>query len=596
MRLGALGLFSLNPDKRFTERDLNLAESAGRQAGVAIQNARLFEAEQRRAEEQRLLFQAAQDFTAGLSEQAVLSAIVHHMIGTLNVARCAVSLWEPEPDRVITLLNYDTADAAETDPLGTAYALADYPATRRVLESRRPIVVRADDPGAAPAETALLEQLGYAVTLKLPLVVGERAVGLVELSRRVGAPYFSEADLQLAQGLAAPAAVALENARLHTTVTERARELDALLTANAAMLSTLDLDPLLDNILQAALAAIPAAEKGTILLQDPATGQLQIRAISGYTDARVQNFNFSGSEGYSAKAAREPRALLIPDVRADPAIRYNGDIPEVSAISSAIAVSLILHDQPLGVISLDATRRAAFTEADLRLLVAFANAAAVAIDNARLHAEVRALAVTDGLTGLANHRAFNQALEAEVVRAGRYGYPLALIFLDIDSFKLYNDTYGHPAGNERLKAIAALLHDRVREPDLAARYGGEEFALILPHTHKDGALVLAERIRVAAEAAVPNGGASGVPVSGYTLSLGVAVYPDDVLTPDDLLVAADNAEIAAKRAGKNRVVAAPPLNRALKMRSHRSLVSFSSLQLFYKGRAVFVEEPVCHGQ
>jgi len=196
---------------------------------------------------------------------------------------------------------------------------------------------------------------------------------------------------------------------------------------------------------------------------------------------------------------------------------------------------------------------------DLRLLVAFANAAAVAIDNARLHAEVRALAVTDGLTGLANHRAFSQALEVEVARAGRYGYPVSLVFLDIDSFKLFNDTYGHPAGNVRLIAIAALLRERVREPDLAARYGGEEFAILLPHTPKDGALVLAERIRAAAEASAPEGRAHGVPVSGYTLSLGVAAFPDDGHTPEDLLLAADNAELAAKRAGKNCVVAAPAL-------------------------------------
>ena len=171
---------------------------------------------------------------------------------------------------------------------------------------------------------------------------------------------------------------------------------------------------------------------------------------------------------------------------------------------------------------------------------------------------MRALAVTDGLTGLANHRAFHQALEAEVARAARYSYPISLIFLDIDSFKLYNDTYGHPAGNVRLKAIAT--HLRVREPDLAARYGGEEFAILLPHTPKGGALILAEHIRAAAEASAPERSAPGVPISGYTLSLGVAAFPEDGHTPEDLLLAADNAELAAKRAGKNRVVAAPALH------------------------------------
>jgi diguanylate cyclase (GGDEF)-like protein len=302
------------------------------------------------------------------------------------------------------------------------------------------------------------------------------------------------------------------------------------------------------------------------LLVDAATGQLQIRAVVGYADPRVHTFAFASQEGYSAKALRQRQPLLIADAQADASIRYAGEIPEVREILSAVAAPLMLHrhaafdvePQPFGVISLDATRRAAFSQTDLRLLGAFANTAAVAIDHARLHAEVQTLAVTDGLTGLANHRAFERALRTEVSRALRYGHPLALIFLDIDSFKQYNDTYGHPAGNERLKAIAALLRQNVRDPDVAARYGGEEFAVILPHTNKVGALILAERIRSQAAAAAPEAAGAGEPVSGYTLSLGVAAFPDDADTPEALLLAADSAELAAKREGKNRVCAAPP--------------------------------------
>jgi diguanylate cyclase (GGDEF)-like protein len=210
------------------------------------------------------------------------------------------------------------------------------------------------------------------------------------------------------------------------------------------------------------------------------------------------------------------------------------------------------------VISLDATRTAAFSEADLRILVAFANTAAVAIDNAQLHAEVQRLAVTDSLTGLANPRAFEHALAIEAYRAARYGHSLSLIIMDIDSFKHYNDTHGHLAGNDRLKAIAGILRQAVRDPDLPVRYGGEEFALLLPHTKKAGAIVLAERIRELAQAAAPAAGSS-LATSGYTLSLGVATLPTDALSAGQLLLAADNAELEAKRTGKNRVCAAEPL-------------------------------------
>jgi diguanylate cyclase (GGDEF)-like protein len=131
-----------------------------------------------------------------------------------------------------------------------------------------------------------------------------------------------------------------------------------------------------------------------------------------------------------------------------------------------------------------------------------------------------------------------------------------LIILDLDSFKEYNDTWGHPAGDVRLREIADLLRANVREPDVAARYGGEEFAVILPNTSKHGAIRLAERLRLSAEACAPYKNGNHSPVSGYTISLGVATFPDDAGLVEELLHAADNAELTAKRLGKNRVFAA----------------------------------------
>jgi len=127
----------------------------------------------------------------------------------------------------------------------------------------------------------------------------------------------------------------------------------------------------------------------------------------------------------------------------------------------------------------------------------------------------------------------------------------------MDSFKAYNDEWGHPAGDQRLKAVADLLKSGIRSPDFVARYGGEEFALILPYTPKSSALILAERLRAAAEAGgQPAPGQKG-PIAGYTFSMGLAVFPEDGWTAGELIQAADQAELEAKRLGKNRVCAAP---------------------------------------
>ncbi|MBI3764193.1 MAG: GAF domain-containing protein [Chloroflexi bacterium] len=556
------GLLELYPQPGapdFTASDMQVAHHLAAQAAVALENTRLLTETRRFALEQRSLYDAAREFAGDLDEEAVLGAVARHFLGVLRMAHCAVSRYLPERDCVVSLIDRNADGDFHLDEPGTAYALAGYPATRRALETRQPEIIDLDDPAADKAERALLKELGFRHLLMMPLVVHEEAIGLAELYRRAGDPPFSDGDVALAASLTAQAAIALDNARLHTAATDHARELDALLRANAALLSTLELEPLLQNVLTAAMAAIPAAEKGTILLIDPNTRQLQIRAVLGYFDRRLKTFAFAGNDGYSARAVRERRPLLVTDARADAAIRYDGDIEEVREILSAVVAPLMILDEPLGVIALDATRRNAFGEADLRLLTAFANTAAAAIDNARLHAEVQTLAVTDGLTGLANRRAFDHALEVEVARAARYGYPISLIIADIDNFKVYNDTYGHPAGDERLKAIADLLRATLRDPDLAARYGGEELALVLPHTDKEGALALAERIRAAAEAAFRNRGSAGdtsLGIPGYTLSIGVAVFPDDATRPEDLLLTADFAALNAKRLGKNRVCAA----------------------------------------
>jgi diguanylate cyclase (GGDEF)-like protein/PAS domain S-box-containing protein len=159
---------------------------------------------------------------------------------------------------------------------------------------------------------------------------------------------------------------------------------------------------------------------------------------------------------------------------------------------------------------------------------------------------LRALATTDGLTGLANHRHFQERLGEEFRRAQRYGIPLSLIMLDVDQFKQYNDSFGHPAGDLVLKRVGNLLTQTVRETDLAARYGGEEFAVLLPETQREGAEALAERIRVAvAEAEWDK--------RDITVSVGVASHQVISENAADLVEQADQALYTSKTNGRNRV-------------------------------------------
>ncbi len=164
------------------------------------------------------------------------------------------------------------------------------------------------------------------------------------------------------------------------------------------------------------------------------------------------------------------------------------------------------------------------------------------------------LSTLDGLTGIANRRRFDEALENEWRRGQRSGEPLSVLLGDIDCFKAYNDRYGHLAGDECLRRVARAIEGNVRRPaDLAARWGGEEFAVLLPETGHDGALRVAEKLRAAVEAlALPHKASTAAQV--VTLSLGAGtLIPDPGLPPADLVQLADDGLYNAKRGGRNRV-------------------------------------------
>ncbi len=168
---------------------------------------------------------------------------------------------------------------------------------------------------------------------------------------------------------------------------------------------------------------------------------------------------------------------------------------------------------------------------------------------------LEALAVTDPLTGLHNRRYFEEALPLEVKRAQRMATPVSLLMMDVDYFKAYNDTHGHPAGDEILRTIGRLVRERVRSTDVPCRYGGEEFAVILPGTSRTDALTLANDLRLIVEAhAFPH--EETQPQGRLTISIGVATYPTDASDEVALVRAADQALYRAKERGRNRVEAA----------------------------------------
>jgi diguanylate cyclase (GGDEF)-like protein len=226
------------------------------------------------------------------------------------------------------------------------------------------------------------------------------------------------------------------------------------------------------------------------------------------------------------------------------------DAPLDETAQWVLAVPLRSSDEVLGVLVLyDPRPDSGGGDDDLTTLRTLADQAAVAVENVLRHRDVALMAVTDGLTGLANYRSFTETIGREIERATRFGRPVGLVLLDIDHFKRVNDTFGHQRGDAVLVELAARVRGQVRDVDTVARYGGEELVVVLPETDVDGAELAAERIRTAVgRRPFAEPGEEAVSV---TVSLGVAVHGVHATTASALLRRADQALYAAKRAGRD---------------------------------------------
>jgi diguanylate cyclase (GGDEF)-like protein len=245
---------------------------------------------------------------------------------------------------------------------------------------------------------------------------------------------------------------------------------------------------------------------------------------------------------------------------------------------TALYAPVLNGDELLGVVELVERReRREFDASDLRLVMGLAEVAAVALVNARLYDRLQVQAITDGLTGLFNHRHFYDRLHAEITRSRRYGLQLSLLMLDLDDFKSFNDEFGHQAGDRVLAEVGRIMLEELRKDvDVPCRYGGEEFAVILPHTPAPGAETVGRRLTEFVTAIVGAGGSvdpawlagervrstiEGAPFPGrgpeetthITVSVGIATYPDQAGDADTLVGNADKALYVAKHRGKNRV-------------------------------------------
>lgn len=514
----------------YSTEDALLAQAIASQAAIAVKNVTLLTQAQRHAAEVDLMNRVLSTVTGTLDLQEMFRRIVEEVAATFGYSH--VSIYRLEGDYLLLQAQVGYEEPREKIHITKGVM-------GRVARTGKPALI----PDVKKDRDYINADPVVQSEAAVPILGENRVMGVLNVESDASRK-LAESDVELLQALARQLGVALRNATLYDETQRSRDEISVLYEAAKTISSSLELESVLNNLVQVTCQAF-GYETGAILLTDERNSDLIVEATYGYPPG-IRGKRIPSGKGVTGWVQRTGKPEIVADVKKD--ARY---IAVNERIVSELAVPLISEGRVIGVFNLESSRRAAFGQRDLHILTALAGYATIAIENARLFEQTKRLAITDGLTELYNHRYLHEAMDRSLERCQRDGQPLAVIMLEIDSFKRYNDTYGHQRGDEVLRIVADLLRKGSRTLDFVARYGGDEFMIVLPNTSKETASEIAERLRRAVEA-YPFLLGENI-VTSVTLSVGVAATPDDGDTVDAVVDAVDRAQYTAKRSGGNKV-------------------------------------------
>ena len=542
--LGTLSALTREP-RAWSSGDIAFLSTLATHASIAFANAELFEQTVARAAQLEVLQTASARLSRATSVNEIGRTIVEETHGIIDYHNARVYLIEA-PDQVVPIAFEGRVGAYEDVDFELLRCRLGEGFTGWVALHGEPILVsdaNRDTRGATIAGTDDIDESMLVVPMRHDGVT----IGVITLSK-LGLDEFNSDDLRLLTILADRAATAVGLARLLTRTQDLAGELRGLLDMSAELSGSLD-PRQVANLIAGHLARAMGVDECAISYWVRSTGRVD--SLGYYPALRIEQMEPFYDVSYYPETLRvlERQETVVIDVEDD-----NADLAEVELMrrdgNRVLAMlPLVAKGQSIGLVELFAKDRVSFDAERLALARTMANEAAMALENARLYEDARNLADRDPLTGFYNHRYLHERLGEEVVRSARSRRPMSVLMLDLDDFKLVNDTFGHLFGDRVLTWTAELIRSTLRLSDIPARYGGDEFAIILPETDAEEAHAVAGRIVAAFRDHHFSGeGRGAVPIGA---SIGASTFPDDGRSATELIAAADRALYRVKHGGGN---------------------------------------------
>ena len=384
----------------------------------------------------------------------------------------------------------------------------------------------------------------------IPIYNEEKLIGSLSLSfeRHYTMPM---SHWNLLSAMSQQAALAIERARLFADTQRSAKEMTSLYHIGLVTTSSLDINEVL-HLIYEQVKGVVRSDTFYIALYDEDQGELRYDLFIESAKALPPFRARVDSVGIPGWVIRNRKPLFIR--------HWSEEVEQLpfeagmvgAPTQSVISVPLIAKNKIVGVMSVQAVEPNAFDDNHLRLLTAIASQAALALENARLHATVNEQAQRDPLTGVFHHGSFIDRLNAAIEHARAHNESLALIMLDIDRFKQYNDTYGHLVGDDVLRSTVEAIQNHLKNTDVVGRWGGEEFGIVLRNVTRAQARAVAERIRQTVESNIMKD-THNRQIPSPTVSQGIALFPEDATEIEELIDKADFALFRAKDQGRNRI-------------------------------------------